>query len=176
MDEYIYNPTLCLYFFKQFQEVGLPPREMLDDNLATDESKLEYIAQIPMGRDLLVNLTQKQHGAVVSQVSKRFGMKEMLEERSKDNSFLVSFLYYFGVLTLDSESDEGELILKVPNLVIQSLYVERVHKMFLPNLLTGTMVDLLENRCIRKEILSPCVILWKIVISLFLKTGLPMGQ
>ena len=132
MDEYIYNPTLCLYFFKQFQEVGLPPREMLDDNLATDESKLEYIAQIPMGRDLLVNLTQKQHGAVVSQVSKRFGMKEMLEERSKDNSFLVSFLYYFGVLTLDSESDEGELILKVPNLVIQSLYVERVHKMFLP--------------------------------------------
>ncbi|MEA1922780.1 MAG: AAA family ATPase [Pseudomonadota bacterium] len=132
LDEYLYNSTLCLYFFKQFQESCAYPRELLDDNLATDESKLEYIAQISQGQDLLVNLTQKGHEVVISQISKRFGVKEMLSNSSRDNIFLVSFLYYFGVLTLAGESSEGDVILKVPNLVIQSLYVERVQRMLLP--------------------------------------------
>ena len=132
LDEYIYNPTLCLYFFKQFQEMCDYPREMLDDNLATDESKLEYIAQLSEGQDLLVDLTQKAHEVVVSKISKRFGIKEMLSDNSKDHTFLASFLYYFGVLTLAGENSEGDVILKVPNLVIQSLYVERVQKMLLP--------------------------------------------
>ena len=132
LDEYIYNPTLCLYFLEQFRETCSYPREMLDDNLATDESKLEYIAQIPKGQDLLVNLTQKAHEVVVSRISKRFGMKDMLADQSKDNTFLISFLYYFGVLTLAGETPEGDMLLKVPNLVIQSLYVERVQRMLLP--------------------------------------------
>ncbi len=131
LDEYIYNPTLCLYFFEQFQKMCCSPREMLDDNLATDESKLEYIAQLPEGQDLLVGLTQKAHEVAVSKVSKRFGVKEMLTDKSKDNAFLISFLYYFGVLTLAGENSEGDVILKVPNLVIQSLYVERVQRMLL---------------------------------------------
>ena len=132
LDEYIYNPTLCLYFFKQFQEMCSYPREMLDDNLATDESKLEYIAQLPEGRNLLLDLTQKGHETAVSKVSKRFGLKDMLSDKSKDNEFLISFLYYFGVLTLAGENTKGEALLKVPNLVIQSLYVERVQRMLLP--------------------------------------------
>ncbi|MBW2709096.1 MAG: hypothetical protein JRD04_07415 [Deltaproteobacteria bacterium] len=105
---------------------------MLDDNLATDESKLEYIAQIPRGQDLLINLAQKAHEVTVSKVSKRFGVKEMLTDNSKDNAFLISFLYYFGVLTLAGETPQGDIRLKVPNLVIQSLYVERVQRMLLP--------------------------------------------
>jgi len=132
-DEYIYNPTLCLYFFEQFHEMCSYPREMLDDNLATDESKLEYIAQLSKGRDLLVNLTQKAHEIVISKISKRFGIKEMLSDNSKDNTFFVSFLYYFGVLTLAGETDDLKVKLKVPNMVIQSLYVERVQQMLLPD-------------------------------------------
>ena len=131
-DEYIYNPTLCLYFLKQFQEMCSYPRKMLDSNLAVDESKLEYMAQIPMGRDLLVAMVQKDHHVTVEDISDRFGIKEMLTDQSKDNAFLVSFLYYFGVLTLAGENPEGEIVLKVPNLVIQSLYVERVQRMLLP--------------------------------------------
>jgi hypothetical protein len=46
--------------------------------------------------------------------------------------FLVSFLYYFGVLTLAGETSNLEVILKVPNQVIQSLYVERIQRMLLP--------------------------------------------
>jgi hypothetical protein len=42
-------------------------------------------------------------------------------------------LYYFGVLTLAGETEQGELRLKVPNIVMQGMYVERVLQMMLPN-------------------------------------------
>jgi len=131
-DEHIYNPTLCLYFFEQFEKTCGYPRKMLDSNLAVDESKLEYIAQIPRGRDLLMNLVQKDKDVVMSDIEDRFGIKDMLTDKSKDNTFLVSFLYYFGVLTIAGDTEDLQIILKVPNLVMQSLYVERVQKMLLP--------------------------------------------
>ncbi|SLM28454.1 AAA-ATPase-like protein (fragment) [Desulfamplus magnetovallimortis] len=132
LNQYIYNPTLCLYFFKQFQEMCDYPRKMLDSNLATDESKLEYVAQIPMGREIIVSMMERDNHLEVGDLSDRFGIREMLDESFKNNMFIVSFLYYFGVLTLAGETDEGELILKVPNLVMQGLYVERVQRMLLP--------------------------------------------
>ncbi|MGA1826130.1 MAG: AAA family ATPase, partial [bacterium] len=132
-DERVYNPTLCLYFLEQFEQRGEYPREMLDDNLALDESKLEYIAQIPKGQNFLMRMMEKDHRIVILDMSKRFGIKEMLSDKSNDNKFFVSFLYYFGVLTIAGETGEMELILKVPNLVIQGLYVERIQKMFLPD-------------------------------------------
>ncbi|WDN90066.1 hypothetical protein BuS5_03036 [Desulfosarcina sp. BuS5] len=131
-DEQIYNPTLSLYFFEQFEKMCSYPRKMLDSNLAVDEAKLEYIAQIPRGRDLLMNLVQKDQDVVISDIEDRFGLKDMLTDKSRDNTFLVSFLYYFGVLTIAGDTEELKVILKVPNLVMQSLYVERVQKMFLP--------------------------------------------
>ena len=105
---------------------------MLDDNLAVDEAKLKYIAQIPKGSDLLMSLMEKNQRVVAEKISKRFGIEEMLTDKSRDNTFLVSFLYYFGVLTIAGDTDDMEVILKVPNLVMRSLYVERVQKMLLP--------------------------------------------
>jgi len=131
-DERIYNPTLCLYFLKQFEKTCSYPRKMLDSNLAVDEAKLEYIAKIPKGRELLMSLVQKDKGVVLSDIEDRFGIKEMLADKSRDNTFLISFLYYFGVLTIAGDTEELNIILKVPNLVMQSLYVERVQKMLLP--------------------------------------------
>ncbi|MCD6271383.1 MAG: AAA family ATPase [Deltaproteobacteria bacterium] len=131
-DEHIYNPTLCLYFFKQFEKSCKYPRKMLDSNLAVDESKLEYIAGIFRGRDLLMSLVQKDQGVVISDIEDRFGIKEMLTDKSGDNTFLVSFLYYFGVLTIAGDTEDLKVILKVPNLVMKSLYVERIRKMLLP--------------------------------------------
>ena len=133
IDDYVYNPTLCLYFLKQFEKTCAYPRKMLDSNLAVDESKLEYMARMPRGGDLLMNLVQKNHEVVVSDIEDRFGIKEMLTDQSKDNMFLASFLYYFGVLTLAGDTHDLEVRLKVPNLVMKSLYVDRIQKMLLPD-------------------------------------------
>jgi len=129
----VYNPTLCLYFFKQFQKRCAYPRKMLDANLAVDDSKLEYVAGIPGGRELILSLMQKGSEVTVSDIEDRFGLSEMLSDHSKDRTFIASFLYYFGVLTLTGETEKLQLILKVPNLVIHSLYVQRVQRMMLPD-------------------------------------------
>ena len=131
-DESVYNPTLAIYFLKQFKKSCSYPREMLDTNLAVDDAKLEYIAQVPRGRDLLMNLMEKDQRVVAAGISKRFGIKEMLTDKSRDNTFLVSFLYYFGVLTIAGDTEDLKVILKVPNLVMLGLYVERIQKMLLP--------------------------------------------
>ncbi len=131
-NEYIYNPTLSIYFFKQFQKECEYPFEMLDDNLAVDESKLEYIARIPKGQELLLSLMEQNQQVVVPAISKRFGIQEMLDDSSKDHAFLVSFLYYFGVLTIEDRTEDLQSILKVPNLVMKGLYVDRICRMFLP--------------------------------------------
>jgi len=52
----------------------------------------------------------------------------------KDNTFMASLLYYFGVLTFSGRNtDFGDQILKIPNLVILKLYAERIREMFLPD-------------------------------------------
>lgn len=131
--EAIYNPTLALYFLKYFQDKGKFPRAMLDANLATDDAKLRYIANLPGGKALLTDLNNDTHEVVIAELSNRFGLERMVSDQSKDRRFLASFLYYFGVLTLSGETADGKLRLTVPNLVMRRLYVERLQEMLLPN-------------------------------------------
>ena len=52
---------------------------------------------------------------------------------SQDRTFMASLLYYLGVLTLgQEETDLGKLTLRVPNLVVRKLYVERLRDLLLP--------------------------------------------
>jgi hypothetical protein len=53
-NEKVYNPTLALYFLKQFQKSGKMPRNMLDHNLSMDQAKLDYISKINGGRQLIL--------------------------------------------------------------------------------------------------------------------------
>lgn len=54
-------------------------------------------------------------------------------EPEEDTPFMASLLYYFGVLTFDGYTANGELILKIPNLVMRKLYIERLQDLFLPD-------------------------------------------
>ncbi|CAN2040895.1 AAA family ATPase [Candidatus Magnetomoraceae bacterium gMMP-15] len=130
-EKLVYNPTLAIYFMQYFYDECQYPREMLDSNLATDEAKLRYVSNIPKGGQLLLDLIRYDK-VVTSKLSDRFGIERMLTDRSKDNSFMASFLYYFGVLTMEGETEDGDLSLKVSNLVMRGLYVERIQEMLLP--------------------------------------------
>lgn len=131
--EPIYNPTLGLYFLEQFEKSCEYPRKMLDSNLATDDAKLEYISRLPEGEQLLMDLVQEGKGVEIGDMEDRFGIREMVNDSSQDHAFLISFLYYFGVLTIKGETPDLKLVLKVPNLVIRGLYVERIGQMLLPD-------------------------------------------
>ncbi|MCP4106621.1 MAG: AAA family ATPase [Desulfobacteraceae bacterium] len=128
----VYNPALVIWFMKAFARTCKYPRNMLDTNLATDEAKLQYISQIPEGRQLLLDLVKKDRHIIISELADGFGIWKMLSDKSKDKVFMASFLYYFGVLTVKGETEQGEICLKVPNLVMHRLYAERIQEMLLP--------------------------------------------
>jgi hypothetical protein len=131
--EKIYNPTMALYFLEHYQKHGEYPRQMLDANLATDEAKLEFVAGLPRGRQLLLDITRESEPVTITSISNRFGVAEMISDVGKTHDFVVSFLYYFGVLSVAGITAEGQLELRVPNLVVRGLYVNGIARFLLPD-------------------------------------------
>jgi hypothetical protein len=129
--ERLYNPTLSLYFLKALQTKGRYPQEMLDENLAMDRGKLAYIAQLPHGEAVLIQALNGAAGVIIPRLARRFGVADVLDA-VKDQPFMASLLYYFGVLTFAGRGVLGKAILQIPNLVARSLYVERLRELWLP--------------------------------------------
>jgi hypothetical protein len=104
---------------------------MLDGNLAPDYGKLVYISQHLEGEQLLLTAINDQEGLAVEEVGDRFGMAEMLAADKRQDR-MASLLCYLGVLTLGGRDSMGRFVLKIPNLVIRRLYVDRLLEMMLP--------------------------------------------
>jgi len=118
----IYNPTLSLYFFEQFQKTCGYPSQPLDDNLAMDADKLAYISRLTKGGQLLLEALTETTPVTVTQLEARFSVDKLWHPKA-DKRFLGSILYYFGILTATGTDNLGKLILKIPNLVIRHLNV-----------------------------------------------------
>jgi len=131
VNERVYNPTLALYFLKHFQNHCQFPRQMLDDNLAMDLNKLTYLSRLPNGRAIIWQALNETPPLVLSLLANRFGIDQMLKT-THSTQFIISLLYYLGILTLDGETAFGKLRFKIPNLVVRKLYVEHLFEMLLP--------------------------------------------
>ncbi len=131
--EQVYNPTLVLYFLEQYQEECRYPRQMLDSNLAMDRNRLAYAAALPHGGQLILDALSGGEAVMVNELSDRFGVREMVEV-GEDRGRIASLLYYLGVLTLEGEAATGELVLRIPNLVVRRLYAEQMRHLLLPRL------------------------------------------
>jgi hypothetical protein len=127
----IYNPTLALYFLKHTLNRCETPSNMLDSNLAMDGGKLSYIAQSPGGAKLITDALQTDSAINVPVLADRFGVED-LQTVQRDRKFMASLLYYFGALTLDGYNIYRELRLRIPNLLIRGLYLERLQTLLLP--------------------------------------------
>ncbi|NMQ19647.1 AAA family ATPase [Candidatus Competibacter phosphatis] len=130
-DERVYNPTLVLYFLKRLAEDGVFPTRLLDDNLAMDRNRIQYVARLPHGEALVNRALNPAEPLAVAQLVNRFGVQDMLTA-PKNPDFLATLLYYFGVLTLAGRDALGKLQLAIPNQVIRKLYVERLQEQLLP--------------------------------------------
>ena len=126
----LYNPTLALYFMKNFQETCRYPEQLLDRNLAMDRGKLAYISRIEGGGQLILDALNDASPLVIQRLEDRFGVEELLKT-SKDTTFMASLLTYFGILTLAGQTVFRKTILKVPNQVVRGLYLEHIQEMLL---------------------------------------------
>jgi len=141
----VYNPTLSLYFLEQFQETCGYPSQPLDDNLAMDADKLAYISRLTRGGQLLLDALTETTPVTVTQLEARFSVEKLWHPKA-DTRFLGSILYYFGILTAAGTDQLGKLILKIPNLVIRHLYVERLQELLLPALENTQEVEAVAER------------------------------
>ncbi len=133
----VYNPTLALYFLEALAQDGEYPAKMLDGNLAMDRNRIQYVARLPHGPTLVTqalaaDTDHPKSAILIDQLVDCFGVEIMLNT-PKDQTFLASLLYYFGVLTLAGRNEQGKLRLTIPNLVVRKLYVERLQEALLPN-------------------------------------------
>jgi hypothetical protein len=131
--EYLYNPTLCLYFLKELHDYCELPEKIMDENLAVDTQKITYISKLPIGESMILDLGHKESIVEISELKERFGIEDLLLDYSKDRQFIASYLYYVGALTTAGETITGKTALKIPNLLMKSLYIDRIVQMLLPD-------------------------------------------
>ena len=127
----VYNPTLAIYFLELLQEDGTYPRQMLDANLAADENKLRFLGREAGAGDVLAELVQTGEPLEVERIEDHFTLSEMLTQTRQEKTVVGSFLFYFGMLTLESETPRRTLRLAPPNLVVRKLYIEQILRQLL---------------------------------------------
>jgi hypothetical protein len=151
----LYNPTLCFYFLRHYQRECEPPRQMLDGNLAMDAGRIRYIANLPGGVSVIGNILDEQNPVLLPYLESQFGV-EQLHRLQTDARYMVSLLYYFGVLTISGLAgalDEWQL--DVPNRVIYALYVDALREKALPELADRRQVEALAKQFYQTADLQP---------------------
>jgi len=143
VSDLIYNPTLALYFLKAFQRTCQYPEEMLDENLAMDRGKLLYISHLPNGEQIILDALNEQNPLTIQRFARRFGVEDLIYVK-KDQTFMVSLLYYFGMLTPGGRTQQGKLAFRIPNLVVRGLYFEQIQEMLLPDLSRDDILQVAE--------------------------------
>ena len=130
----IYNPSLVMYLLRQIEQFfGKLPENLIDHNLVADKSRLEFIADMDIGKDLILELNQNKT-IEISKIKSRFGLNDMITESYKDRTFMGSYLYFMGMLTLGPKSRSGKQVLKIPNPVTQSLYIDGISRWLIPDI------------------------------------------
>ena len=151
----LYNPTLAFYFLRHYQMDGKPPRQLLDGNLAMDASRIRYIANLPSGASVIGNILDEQNPVLLPYLENQFGV-EQLHRLQHDARYMVSLLYFFGVLTISGLGGAlEELRLDVPNRVIYALYVETLREKTLPDLAQRREVEGLAKQFYQTADLQP---------------------
>jgi hypothetical protein len=117
---------------KNFQRACQYPHKVLDSNLEVARRKITSISQLPNAKQVILDAVNKGTPLSIPELTDHFKGKDMVDAE-KDTAFMASLLYYLGLLTLGGRNSYGELILDIPNLVTQDLYVERIQEMLLPD-------------------------------------------
>ena len=115
----IYNSNMCLYFLKNYVRFGEIPTQLIDNNIASDYTKLGNMLDLCKGeeREKIIEDTVSGNGIISEIISKfnpaiEFGKIE-----------LVSMLFYLGYLTIeDNVADYPKL--GIPNNVMKEIYTD----------------------------------------------------
>jgi len=113
----LFNSDMVLYFVQQAMKSTKLPKKLIDQNVKIDYKKLRYLVtiekQLNGNFSRLKSIIEDQE--IISDIVDSFPVEELTEQEN-----FVSLLYYFGLLTIDSEK-QGAFLLKIPNITIRKL-------------------------------------------------------
>ncbi|MCP5019013.1 MAG: AAA family ATPase, partial [Ketobacter sp.] len=124
----VYNPTNSLYFMREVYRHGELPVQLHDANLRTDQAKLAFLARTNAGTGLVEELTEGTGEIRIPRLLDTFSLDDVVERLGKDRGAVASFLYYMGLLTLTEVPGR----LRIPNLVVRKLFLDRLLEILLP--------------------------------------------
>jgi hypothetical protein len=116
--ERMYNPDMILYFAKQFDRNRQYPEDLLDENIASDYSKIRSMFRVKdKEQENLAVLTEiLETGSVSATLVRKFSFEDEWTPRH-----FVSLLFYLGILTI-KEAGASALVFQIPNYIIRQLY------------------------------------------------------
>ena len=123
-EKHLYNPNMALYYLDYYQRKGKEPDSLIDPNIYSDYNKINNLLDIKPNKEqnnaLLEIIT---NGTIACQLTLSYNLQKDFSK----NDF-ISLLFYLGYLTIQ-DSVYDELILKVPNDVIRSVYFDYFNEM-----------------------------------------------
>ena len=115
--ETVFNPTLTMYYLNNVQRLGHAPEQLLDSNIISSYKQIKNIISLGDYKEIIDDIYD--NGIVASELRENFEFNKEL-----DKSDIISLLFYFGYLTIDSQEFPGSYNYKIPNMVINKIYAK----------------------------------------------------
>jgi len=108
---------MVLYYLSEYQKNDMPPKELIDTNIASDYGKIKklFALQEPF-RNSQVLEELMTSGETPATLTPQFSF-----ERDFNRNDFVSLLFYLGLISIKCDHLDA-LIFSIPNYVIKSLY------------------------------------------------------
>ena len=123
----VFNPDMILYFAKHYLRTQKYPEDLLDENIASDYTKIRSMFRINnKERENLEVLTKIiEEDTVAARLIKRYSFEDAWTQ-----GHFINLLFYLGILTIQKKAMD-ELVFRMPNFVIQQLYFQYFYQITL---------------------------------------------
>eukprot|EP01124_Arcella_intermedia_P005343 TRINITY_DN13149_c0_g1_i1.p1 TRINITY_DN13149_c0_g1~~TRINITY_DN13149_c0_g1_i1.p1 ORF type:complete len:738 (-),score=70.62 TRINITY_DN13149_c0_g1_i1:217-2430(-) len=114
LKEKVYNPTMMIFFLHRLKDTGKLINE--DQNVRPSEAVLRFISCNPHTPGMISHLLV--HNTItINRIHPEINITHLVEVKETDKSFLVSFLYYLGALSIFVDTPSNSSPLTSPTLV-----------------------------------------------------------
>ncbi len=134
-EEGVYNPINVLYFLRHLYNYRAPPETLQDENLRTDQAKLAFLARAAAGAGIVEQLAEGTGEIEIPRLVSKFSLEDLTARLTEEPDAVASFLYFMGLLTLTDVRGR----LRIPNLVVRKLFLDRLLAIFLPKRSDGSL-------------------------------------
>lgn len=143
----IYNTDMVLYLIKSVVDTRKLPKNLIDENIKTDYTRVRKIAENFDTADELTSIVRDGKETKAVNIISKFSLESLKNEDEGKDKF-YSLLFYLGLLTID-KADADRVILKIPNQSMKKLFYEYIRKLHRMDLSTDTLEvqDAIKEMC-----------------------------